>query len=132
MVDMARLAILKSQLLEATDFMAVLDYFMTHFGEDPAFMSMGQQTQHPMIEAAVAQTLQSLYGKPLPAGQLLLTSLPQQRFVHGGAFYEGKVVNVLYFEDLQMGLLAVATPFGSSEVKLARFTGIPISLTDNP
>ena len=41
-------------------------------------------------------------------------------------------VNVLYFDDLQMGLLAVATPFGSSDIKLARFTGITISPTESP
>ena len=32
MVDMARLNTLKSQLLQATDFMPVFEYFMTHFG----------------------------------------------------------------------------------------------------
>jgi len=132
MVDMARLKILKSQLLQATDFMAVLDYFMTHFGENPQFMAMGKRTQHSVIEAAVAQTWQRLYGKPLPAGQLLLTLLPRHRFVHGGGFYGDKVLNILYFEDLQMGLLAVATPFSSSDIKLARFTGITVSPTESP
>jgi hypothetical protein len=132
MVDMARLNTLKSQLLQATDFMPVFEHFMTHFGENLQFMAMGQRTQHAVIEAAVAKTFQRLYGKPLPAGQLLLTLLPKQRFVHGGGFYEGKLVNVLYFDDLQMGLLAVATPFGSSDIKLARFTGIAISPTESP
>jgi hypothetical protein len=132
MVDMARLNTLKSQLLQATDFMAVFDYFMTHFGENPQFMAMGKRTQHAVIEAAVAQTRPRLYGQALPAGQLLLTLLPKQRFVHGDGFYGEKLVHVLYFDDLQMGPPAVATPFGASDIKLARFTGIIISPTQSP
>jgi len=132
MLDMARLNTLKSQLLQATDFMAVFEYFMTHFGENPQFMAMGKGTRHAVIEAAVAQTFQRLYGQPLPVGQLLLTMLPKQHFVHGGGFYGEKLVNVLYFDDLQMGLLAVATPFGTSAIKLARFTGITVSPTESP
>jgi hypothetical protein len=132
MVDMSRLDTLKSQLLQATDFLPVFDYFMTHFGENPQFMTMGERTRHAVVEATIAETFQRLYGTPLPAGQLLLTLLPKQRFVHGGGFFDGKVVTVLYFDDLQMGLLAVAMPFGSSEIKLARFTGIAISPTESP
>jgi len=94
MVDMARLNTLKSQLLQATDFMAVFEYFMTHFGENPQFMAMGKRTRHAVIEAAVAQTFQRLYGQPLQAGQLLLTLLPKQHFVHGGGFYGEKLVNI--------------------------------------
>ncbi len=101
MVDRARLNTLKLQLRQATDFMAVVEYFMTHFGENPQFMAMGKRTRHAVIEAAVAQTLQRLYGQPLPAGQLLLTLLPKQHFVHGGGFYGEKLVNILYFDDLQ-------------------------------
>jgi len=132
MVDMARLNTLKSQLLQATDFMAVFEYFMTHFGENPQFMAMGKRTRHAVIEAAVAQTFHRLYGQPLQAGQLLLTLLPKQHFVHGGGFYGEKLVNILYFDDLQMGLLAVATPFGASDIKLARLTGITVSPTESP
>jgi hypothetical protein len=132
MVDIARLNTLKLQLLQATDFMKVFEYFMTHFGENLQFMAMGKRTRHAVIEAAVAQTFQRLYGQPLPAGQLLLTLLPKQHFVHGGGFYGEKLVNVLYFDDLQMGLLAVATPFGASDIKLARFTGITVSPTESP
>jgi len=41
--------------------------------------------------------------------------------VHGGGFYEENLVNVLLFDDLQMGAAGRRPPFGSSEFKLAAY-----------
>jgi hypothetical protein len=43
-----------------------------------------------------------------------------------------ELVNVLYCDELPMALLAVATPFGLSDIRLARFPGITVSLTESP
>lgn len=42
----------------------------------------------------------------------------------------GQVLTVTYFESLKMGMLAVATPFASSQINMARFTAIPISTSE--
>jgi hypothetical protein len=70
---------------------------------------------------------QHLFGQAVSAKQLLWTRLAQERFVHGGGMFDGRVLTVLYFEDLQVGRLAAATPSGSDEIKLARFTGTTLS-----
>ena len=43
-----------------------------------------------------------------------------------------ELVNVLYVDELPMALLAIATPFGLSDIGLARFPGITVSLTESP
>ena len=113
--------------MQAKEFMPVLDYFMTNFGENPQFMNLGKRSRHAVIEATITQTIQHLFGKSISPKRLLLTRLPKERFVHGGGMFDDKVITVLYFEDIQMGLLAVATPFGTDEMKLARFTGTVLS-----
>ncbi len=123
----AQLTTLKEKLVQARDFMPVMDYFMTHFGENPQFMTLGERAHHPVIEAAIIQTIQQLFGASISPHQLLLTRLPEERFIHGGGMFASQVLTVLYFEDLQMGLLAVTAPFGSDEIKLARFTGTILS-----
>jgi hypothetical protein len=41
MVDLGKLATLKKQLVDATDFFEVYGYFMDHFGHQPELMTLG-------------------------------------------------------------------------------------------
>ena len=44
-MDLSGLELLKQKLIEATEFAPVWDYFMTHFGEQRAFMALGKRTR---------------------------------------------------------------------------------------
>ena len=125
-MDLDRLATLKEELLHTADFKQIWSYFMDNFGEDPAFIALGERAQHPMLEAIVTQTCRQLFGKPVTFGHLLLTRLPEYQFIHGGLMVEGKLGMVFYFEDIQVGLLLVVMAFGAGDNRLVRFTGRPL------
>jgi hypothetical protein len=125
-MDLALLAALKQELLQSQDFKQIWSFFMDNFGEDPAFIALGERARHPMLEAIVSQTCRQLFGKPVSLDNLLLTRLPDQQFIHGGGMVEGKLATVFYFEDIHVGLLIVVMSFAPSDTKLIRFTGRPL------
>jgi hypothetical protein len=125
-MDLALLETLKQKLLQAQEFQEIWEYFMDHFGEDPDFMALGERTRNPFLEAVMSQVGQQLFGGPVQTAECLLTRLPEQQFIHGGCILAGKAGNVLYFEDAQVGLLAVVISLAPSETRLVRFTGRPL------
>jgi hypothetical protein len=122
-MDLSLLATLKDKLIHGKDFSEVWHYFFDHFGEKPEFIALGERTQDAFLEAALAQVGRQLFGKRVALTNLLLTRLPEQEFIHGGCVLGGKMANVIYFEDIHAGLLAVIMSFAPSDTRMIRFTG---------
>jgi hypothetical protein len=124
-MDLTRLATLKQKLMETEDFGEVLSYFMDHFGGDPAFLALGESTEHPFLESILPKVVGRLCRREVSLSGFALTRLPEHQFVHGGFAAGSSVGTVLYFDDLQMGLLAVMLSLAPSDTRLVRFTGRP-------
>jgi hypothetical protein len=124
-MDLELLTVLKDKLVHATQFTDVINYFFDHFGEDAEFISLGEATRHVFLESVLAEVGRQMFGNQVAIMDLLLTRLPERHFIHGGGTLNGRVVTVFYFEDVAVGLVAVASP-SSKETKLARFTGKPL------
>ena len=124
-MDLELLAVLKDKLVHASQFTDVINYFFDHFGENAEFIGLGEATRHPFLEGVLAEVGRQMFGNNVAIMDMLLTRLPEQHFIHGGGTLNGRVATVLYFEDIAVGLAAVASP-GSKETKLARFTGKPL------
>jgi hypothetical protein len=124
-MDLELLAVLKDKLVHATQFTDVINYFFDHFGEDPEFIDLGEQTRHAFLESVLAEVGYQMFGSRVAVMDLLLTRVPGRHFIHGGGILNGRVATVLYFEDIAVGLIAVASA-SSAETKLARFTGKPL------
>ena len=125
-MDLTLLATLKDKLANAKNFGDIWTYFFDHFGEDAEFIALGERTRDRMLEAILAQIGKEMFGRPVKVTDLLLTRLPEQQFIHGGLLLGGSLANVLYFEDIHMGVVAVVAAFRPSETKMARFSGIPL------
>jgi hypothetical protein len=125
-MDLELLAVLKDKLVHATQFTEVINYFFDQFGEDPEFIGLGEATRHTFLESVLAEVGRQMFGSQTAIMDMLLTRLPEKHFIHGGGILNGRVATVLYFEDVAVGLVAVASPI-SKETKLARFTGKPLT-----
>ncbi len=125
-MDLTLLATLKDKLIHAQNFTQVWEYFFDHFGEDPAFIALGDRARHPFLEVVLEQVGRQLFAQPVTVANLLLTHLPEQQFLHGGCTLNGKLANVIYFEDIHMGLLAVVMSLAPTDTKMVRFTGTPM------
>jgi hypothetical protein len=122
-MDLSPLATLKERLVTAEKFSDVMDYFFDHFGENPAFIALGERIEEPFLESVLLQIGGQIFPGKVTVGHLILTRLPEHQFIHGGFTVNGHLANLLYFEDIQVGLMAVVMPPPSMETKLVRFTG---------
>ncbi len=124
-MDLEMLAVLKDKLVHAAQFADVINYFFDQFGQDAEFIGLGDATRHPFLESVLAEVGRQMFGNQVAIMDMLLTRLSEQHFIHGGGVLNGRVATLLYFEDIAVGLVAVASP-SSKETKLARFTGKPL------
>jgi hypothetical protein len=122
-MDLTLLATLKDRLIHAENFSQVWEYFLDHFGQDPDFIALGERTDDPFLEAVLTQVGTELFHREVTPTDFLLTRVPEHQFVHGGCILNGRLTNVLYFEDIYTGLLAVVMSVTPAETKLVRFTG---------
>jgi hypothetical protein len=125
-MDLSGLAELKRLLHEAKEFSTVWDYFLTNFGENPEFMVLGEPARSPLVEAVIPQVAQEVFRKKVPVGNLRLTRLSEQQFLHGAFTLDGKLATVIYFEDLGVGLLIIVLSF-PGDTRLLRFTARPMT-----
>jgi hypothetical protein len=131
-MDLTRLQELKQKLLNDKELAPVWGFFFDHFAEDPEFIALGQRTRHAFVEAVLAQVGPQMFPGAGPASGLLLTRLADQQFIHGGFFLGGRPGGVIYYEDARVGLITVANLPPSTEVKYARFSGMPLRGLQTP
>ena len=131
-MNLTQLAELKSMLQSAKEFIKVWEFFLDHFGEDPAFIKLGHQVRDDFMEAVFAQVARQLFHSEVDWKQVIFTGLPEHHFIHGGGLVNGGLLNVLYFDDIQVGLLCGTMPFKNHEVKLARFSGRKLPGSTDP
>jgi hypothetical protein len=122
-MDLSLLATLKEKLLTAKDFSEVAEYFFDHFGDHPEFMNLGEPAEDGFLDAVLAEVAAQLFGRSAVVNDIRLIRLPEDGFIHGGFNVEGKFGNVIYFEGLHRGLVAIAWSFSPPETKYARFSG---------
>ncbi len=125
-MDLKLLAILKDKLIHAKDFSDVWNYFFDHFGEDSDFIALGERAEDSLLEAIIQEVGLQLFPNRVVLSNLLLARLPEHQFIHGGLMINGRLANVIYFEDIHMGLMAVVTSLKPGETKMIRFSGQPM------
>jgi hypothetical protein len=131
-MDLTQLTTLKEKLIHARNFTRVWEYFMDQFGQDPEFIALGDTTEDPFLEAILLHVGKGLFGRAVTSADFLLTRLPEHQFLHGGGTIDGRLANVLYFEDIRIGLLAVVVSINPSETKMVRFSGRPMPADWSP
>lgn len=131
-MNLTRLQDLKQKLLHDAELAPVWLFFMNQFVDEPEFISLGEPVSHPFVEAVVEEVGRQLFGAKAAVSNLRLTQIGEQQFIHGGFGMGGHLGGVIYFEDVQMGLVSVAEMPPSIDVKYARFSGQPIRKRSTP
>jgi hypothetical protein len=131
-MDLTQVQELKQKLLHEDKLATVWVFFLDHFGENRDFMALGEQTNHPFVEAVISEVGRHMFGSDTTIDNLRLTRIADQNFVHGGFGMGDHVGGVIFFEDVQMGLVMAAESPPSIDVKYARFLGQPIRRIPTP
>ncbi len=118
------LATLKYMLMTADEFKDVYGYFFDHLGENSDFLKLGKRSKHPLLKKILETVGEQLFGKKVMITKLLLTKIPKHRFYHGPCFINGKMAGVLFFEDIDMGMLSVLMSMETYTTHFVRFSSI--------
>lgn len=122
-MDLNGLDTLKDKLVTAKDFTDPWEYFFDHFGDNPDFLKLGDKVSEPMLSAIVAKIGQQLFGEKAVTSEPLLVEIPERHFIHGSCFIQGNLTVIVFFSDIDMGLLAVMNPVPDGpETLLVRFS----------
>ncbi len=127
-----RLVELKQKLLHEKELAPIWLYFLDNCAEDQTFIELGDQTEHPTIEAVIHQVSRQLFPRNGTVSGLLLTRIAEEKFIHGAFFMGMRPGGLFFYEDINMGLLVVPDLPPSTEVKYARFSGRPLPKLGEP
>jgi hypothetical protein len=123
MLDLGKLAGLKQLLIDAKDFGDVYGYFMDHFGRSPELVTLGEPYQDALFVAALERIGGALSGgRDARLEQPFLLRIADHRFVHGVFAIGDRMASVLYFEDIERGLLGFGGRDSEGPSQFARFT----------
>ena len=131
-MDLSHLQELKKKLVNDKDLLPVWEFFLDHLGDDPAFIERGELVSHAFLEEILPRLGMQMYPRDAMTCQMRLVRLADQQFIHGAVNVDGRAGGVLFFEEVQVGLLAVSDHFPSDETKCARFSAEPFKPEGKP
>lgn len=117
---------LRKELATGKNFGQIWDYFFDHFGENDAFMRLGERHSDKNLETLLADVVSKMIGKKTNFREVLLTRIPEHKFVHGMIIAPEGAGTVFLFEELQLGLVGLSI-MATGETPMARFS--PQSIT---
>ena len=109
--------------MEAKQFSEVLAYFFDHLGADSAFLDRGHPEENAFLKAVLARVAEELLHQPVSMGDFLAVRVTDQPFLHGSCQFAGYLMTFFYFEDIAMGMAAVASILNAKETHFIRFSG---------
>jgi hypothetical protein len=132
-MNLDRLQNLKQKLVQAQDFSDVWEFYMDEFTDHVEFIEVGRPVSHPFLEAVIPKICQQLFGQDVTIANLLIISIPEHQFYHAPFQADRRIGGVFYFEDINVGLLAISAQFPpTDEVKYSRFSVPFQQLQPNP
>jgi hypothetical protein len=98
---------LKRLLQTATDLKEPSEYFWEELASDPAFMSAGKFGMNPRLQIIIEHAARHALGGEQTASMLMLRRIPKFKFWHGSCVFGSKMSQVVYFDDIDQGLLTI-------------------------
>ncbi len=118
-----RLEELKQILTSEKDLSKIWDFYMDHFADHPEFTDLGNPAKNKYLDTVVRKTCQEMFGNKIKITNSLLIKIAKYKFFHGPFQVDGRIGGVIYFEDINIGLLAVsADSSNNGMVKYSRFS----------
>ncbi|MCP4347674.1 MAG: DCN1-like protein [Desulfobacterales bacterium] len=123
-----KLSDLKQKLATGDNFSDIYNYFFDHFGENNEFMRMSKKAKNPMIKKIISFVGEQLFKKKVDITHMMLLKFPKSDFYHGACFIDGKMGGVIFFKDIDMGMLSIVKEY--PETLFIRFSTVQMETGD--
>lgn len=97
-----------------------LDRFWEELADDDEFLSAGRPRRNRRLMTIIKRACRRIIGSD-DIQLSMLIHLSQHSFWHGYCLLAGVTIQVMYFEDDDLGLIIIADPTPSLHVDLIRF-----------
>ncbi|MDY6899650.1 MAG: hypothetical protein SWZ49_16465 [Cyanobacteriota bacterium] len=122
-MEIQRLEELKQILTSEKDLSKIWDFYMDNFADHAEFTDLGHPAKNRYLDTVVRKTCQEMFGNKIKITNFLLIKIAKYKFFHGPFQVDGRIGGVIYFEDINIGLLAVsADSSNNGMVKYSRFS----------
>ena len=125
------LGILQEHLLHPTNYEKAFGYFLDEFGGDVKFAQMSVPHALPALTPLLERILAKALSKPTKIQQIHLSALTDHRFYHGAGVADGHALMIIFFAELQKGLMAII-PGPNGAMECARFSVIASEVPVDP
>ena len=110
---------LKDIMLNETEFINTYTHYLDNFGEDREFKGICKTVKRPNLKAAM-----STAGKQVTKGEgnivhLMFVKLPGYPFLHATMFIDDRIATLIFFEDIGVGLMTIATPENTDFIRFS-------------
>ena len=122
-MQIERLEELKQKLTSENDFSQIWNFYMDNFADHAEFTDLGHPAKNKYLDTVVRKTCQEMFGNKMKITDFLLIQIAKYKFFHGPFQVDGRIGGVIYFQDINIGLLAVSADFSlNGMVKYSRFS----------
>lgn len=124
-MEIQRLEELKEKLTSENDFSKIWNFYMDNFADHAEFTDLGHPAKDKYLDTVVRKTCQEMFGTKIKITNFLLIKIAKYKFFHGPFQVDGRIGGVIYFKDINVGLLAVSADYPASDmVKYSRFSEV--------
>jgi hypothetical protein len=121
----AKLDELKTMLVKAEDFGAVYNFFFDHVASNREFIEASQRGKNDKLKEILKLIGTEVLGKNCSLTNLLMLKIRRDNLFHGGGFLNGCISTIIYFSDIDMGMVAINTDPGTSKMTFTRISVLP-------
>ena len=98
---------LKHILQTATNLSKPSAFFWEKLAKDSRFMAAGRIATNPRLQAIMERAATHVLGSEQAAEMLLLLFIPAHKFWHGSCAFGNMLGQLIYFQDIDQGLLTI-------------------------
>jgi len=118
--DLEAFDALKREFATTSDFAAFWNGFIERFASQDGFMAMGAPAEVEGMEILICRVTSRMLEQLVEPANTRLIKIAEAGFVHGSCMVDGRLCCVLFFEELEMGLLVLMSDSGKTQY--TRFT----------
>jgi hypothetical protein len=115
---------LRRRMVAATDYSEFHHYYVANYFENAGFRSMGRPLSAPLARHFARVCLELYLGGPpkkLVAIQANLTEIREFGLVYGVLSIGGKLCSILYFDDVEQGMMSVIENMETLDTEFLQF-----------
>jgi hypothetical protein len=134
-VDLTKLKTLKEKVLLEEEFSGVWGYFFDNFGDVPKFMDLGKKVKNIKIKTIVEKVSQEILAQAdARVTNFMIIELAKYGFIHGAFTIGNRLGNLIYYKEIDTGMVVIAPRQGSDVTLFGRFSitdvkkGMPIRI----